>query len=94
MDKYHSIDEIANLEAIELEGNLRMLENNTTFYEILASISYIAGTKNYRSSRSRREILDFIQWTIEFKERYKDTSWIADDSLFSVIDNFLNSKLS
>lgn len=92
--KYHSIDESAHLEAMELESNLKLLENFSSFYEILANIAYIAGKKQYSSGDKGKDVMNFIYWTIEYRQGYEDTSMSDHKDLAQTIENFLKSKIA
>ena len=93
VEKYHSIDESAHREAMELESNLRLLENFSSFYEILANISYIAGKKEYSSGDIKEDIMSFIYWTIEFRQWHGDTFDTDHSDLVKMIEGFLKSKI-
>lgn len=93
VEKYHSIEESAHLEAMELESNLRLLENFSSFYEILANIAYIAGTKQYSSGDKGKDIMDFIYWTIEYRQGYENTSRSDYNDLSQTVEDFLKSKI-
>ncbi len=54
--------------------------------EAVADIAFLAGTRNYYSGNSRKDIEDFIHWAEEFEQFWKNKEWGADDTDDDYID--------
>lgn len=62
--------------------------------ETVADIAYYAGEIGFYGGNSRKDMQDFIQWTKDFQDQYKDVDWNTTDLSYMLeVDKFSLKKL-